>query len=325
MIRDRKHYDNYDYTEAYQVDLKKTISGKAFERFRAEAVSMEWPGYDYEAEYKKQCEQLEEWELERLVREGKVKCAYRTTTTKSENLKSGTVLLEAQIYPSFASIEEMPQTTNKRETRPSQQNLNDKNARRYLVRLACINFGKGDIWGTFGWDDAHKPDDMQRAKKDVKNFIARINRRRRKEGQENIKYIYIIAADDHTRPHFHILMSGDGIDRDELEELWGKCERCNTRRIQPDDDFLITGLATYISNNPHGTKRWCSSKNLVKPSITRSYSKFRRPKVERMVKSHEHLKAEMQKAYPGFKFLDAEVKHNGVNAAFYIYARMVRN
>ena len=34
---------------------------------------------------------------------------------------------------------------------------------------------------------------------------------------------------------------------------------------------------------------------------------------------------EMEKAYPGYKFLDAEVKYNGVTAAFYIYARMVRN
>lgn len=34
---------------------------------------------------------------------------------------------------------------------------------------------------------------------------------------------------------------------------------------------------------------------------------------------------ELIKAYPGYKFLDAEVRYNGINAAFYIYARMVRN
>ena len=33
----------------------------------------------------------------------------------------------------------------------------------------------------------------------------------------------------------------------------------------------------------------------------------------------------MENAYPGYKFIDAEIKYNGVNAAFYIYARMVRN
>ena len=68
-------------------------------------------------------------------------------------------------------------------------------------------------------------------------------------GLDNAKYIYILAFDGYKRPHFHILLSGDGMDRDELEELWGKCDRPNTRRIKPDDDFLITGLATYISQN----------------------------------------------------------------------------
>ena len=215
---------------------------------------------------------------------------------------------------------------NIRDTRPSQKNLNEKNARRYLIRLANINFGKGDIWATFGWNDDCLPDDADRAKKDITNFIKRINRRRKKAGLENAKYIYILAFDGYKRPHFHILLSGDGVDRDELEELWGKCDRPNTRRIKPDDDFLITGLATYITQNPHGTKRWCPSKNLKKPpEPTRSYSKFKKSKVERMAKDNEVLKEQMEKAYPGFRYLDAEVKYNGINAAFYIYARMVRN
>ena len=44
-----------------------------------------------------------------------------------------------------------------------------------------------------------------------------------------------------------------------------------------------------------------------------------------MAKDNEVLKEQMEKAYPGFRYLDAEVKYNGINAAFYIYARMVRN
>lgn len=285
-----------------------------------------YDNYDYEVAYKKQIETLEEWELERLLKEGKVDCLYRTTTTKSENIQSGSVLLEAQVYPSFKDKNDIPKIGGKRETKPSQKNLNDKNSRRYLIRLANINFGKGDIWGTFGWDDIHLPGCIEDAKKDIKNFIERINYRRKKKGKENIKYIYILAFDGYVRPHFHILMSGDGINRDELEEMWGKCERPNTRRIKPDDNFLITGLATYVSQNPHGTKRWCSSKNLIKPQKpTRSYSKFKRPTVDKMIRDYETLKEEMEKAYPGYRFLDAEVKHNDKVAAFYIYARMVRN
>jgi hypothetical protein len=43
-----------------------------------------------------------------------------------------------------------------------------------------------------------------------------------------------------------------------------------------------------------------------------------------MVRNNDALRAEMEKAYEGYKFLDAEVKYNGVNAAFYIYCRMVK-
>lgn len=284
-----------------------------------------YDNYDYEEAYQKQINTLEEWELERLMQTGKVNCLYRTTTIKSRNEKSGAEMLESMVYPSFPNREDVPKTAKKRETGQSQKNLNDKNARRYLIRLANINFSKGDIWATFGWDDDNMPEDEERAEKDIKNFIARINYRRRKAGLENAKYIYIPAIDGYARPHFHILISGDGMDRDELEDLWTKCERKNTRRVKPDDDFLITGIATYITQNPHGTKRWRSSKNLKKPDApTRSYCKFSRKKVNGMVRDFEELKAQMEKAYPCFKFLDAEVKHNDKVAAFYIYARMIK-
>ena len=284
-----------------------------------------YDNYDYEEAYQKQIDTLEEWELERLMKTGKVNCLYRTTTIKSRNEKSGAEMLESMVYPSFPNREDVPKTAKKRETGQAQKNLNDKNARRYLIRLANINFSKGDIWATFGWDDDNMPEDEERAEKDIKNFIARINYRRRKAGLENAKYIYIPAIDGYARPHFHILISGDGMDRDELEDLWTKCERKNTRRVKPDDDFLITGIATYITQNPHGTKRWRSSKNLKKPDApTRSYRKFSRKKVNGMVRDFEELKAQMEKAYPGFKFLDAEVKHNDKVAAFYIYARMIK-
>lgn len=284
-----------------------------------------YDNYDYEEAYQKQIDTLEEWELERLMQTGKVNCLYRTTTIKSRNEKSGAEMLESMVYPSFPNREDVPKTAKKRETGQAQKNLNDKKARRYLIRLANINFSKGDIWATFGWDDDNMPEDEERAEKDIKNFIARINYRRRKAGLENAKYIYIPAIDGYARPHFHILISGDGMDRDELEDLWTKCERKNTRRVKPDDDFLITGIATYITQNPHGTKRWRSSKNLKKPDApTRSYRKFSRKKVNGMVRDFEELKAQMEKAYPGFKFLDAEVKYNDKVAAFYIYARMIK-
>lgn len=316
-------YKGYDYEEAYQIDVENNIQRLARERYEK---SNPLRCADYEEQYLKQQEQLEEWEYKRLLLEGKVKTLYRTSTIKSKNEQSGKEILETQVYPAFINAADVPRTKHKKPTNPSQSNLNSKNSRRYLIRLANINFGDGDLWCTFGWNEDKLPDCEERARKDIRNFIVRINRRRKKLGKENIKYIYILAFCDYHRPHFHIIMSGDGINRDELEELWGKCDRPNTRRVKPDDDFLLTGLATYIARNPHGSKRWCPSKNLKKPGkATKSYSKFKRRKVERMARDYERLREEMEKAYKGYRFIDAEIKYNGINSAFYIYARMVRN
>lgn len=65
---------------------------------------------------------------------------YRTTTTKAKNLQSGSELLEAQIYPSFCHKADVPHTKKGRESKPSQKNLNDKNSRRYFIRLAKYKF-----------------------------------------------------------------------------------------------------------------------------------------------------------------------------------------
>lgn len=285
-----------------------------------------YDNYDYEEAYKKQCNNLEEWEIEKLMKEGRISCLYRTTTTKSKNIHSGKVFLETQIYPTFKTPKEVPKTKKKRETKPSQRNLNDINARRHLVRLLNINFTDGDIWATFGWNDDQMPKTEEEAKRQISNFVKRINYRRKKKGEENIRYIYVLAFDGYVRPHFHIVMTGQGIDRDELEQLWGKCDRPNTRRIKSDKDFMLCGMATYMGRNPHGKKRWCPSKNLKKPDKpTRSYKKFTKRKVEKMVKDHDKIKSQMEQAYPGYRFLDAEVKYNGINAAFYIYARMTRD
>ena len=78
-----------------------------------------YDNYDYEEAYKKQCENLEEWEIERLIQSGKIDCLYRTTTYKSVNIKSATVFLESMVYPSFNNKADMPKTAKKRETSPS--------------------------------------------------------------------------------------------------------------------------------------------------------------------------------------------------------------
>lgn len=313
----KKYYDGYDPDEAFSVELRKGLDQAARQRFREEN-----PGSDYERQSEEQKERLREWELERLLREGKIKGIYRTTTYKARNIKTGHEIIESCIYPAFARPADVPRKPKKRVSKTAQKNLNDKNARRKLTRLININFGPGDLWCTFGWKN--KPT-TERAKKDIENFFKRLNRLRKKRGLENARWVYILAFDDYTRPHVHLVIDGD-IDRDTLEALWGKDDRPNTRRIRPDSDAWLSGMASYMARNPHGSKRWSSSKNLKRvPEPTKSYSKFSGRRVNNMARDYEECKAQLERAYPGYTYLDAEIRYNTITAAFYIYARLTRD
>jgi hypothetical protein len=279
-----------------------------------------YDNYDYEEAYNEQIEKLEEAEAERIAKKGKG-AGYRTTTTEAGKM------IEVDIYPTFNVRHDMPRTKRGRESRPAQKNLNDKRARRYLNQLASANFGKGDLWGTFTYRAGEEPESIDDAEKKFGNFIRRINRRRKRAGKENIKYIYVTEWEDGekgVRCHHHAILSGD-VDRDEIEQLWYHGDRTETKRLAPDPDTHIAGLVHYITKDPKGKKRWKTSKGLKKPTITRSYSKFGKTKVRKMACDYTLLESELKKKYKNARFVDAKVYQNEINGGFYIYARMVRD
>ena len=279
-----------------------------------------YDNYDYEEAYNEQIEKLEEAEAERIAKKHKG-AGYRTTTTEAGKM------IEVDIYPTFNVRHDMPRTKRGRESRPAQKNLNDKRARRYLNQLASANFGKGDLWGTFTYRAGEEPESIDDAEKKFGNFIRRINRRRKRAGKENIKYIYVTEWEDGekgVRCHHHAILSGD-VDRDEIEQLWYHGDRTETKRLAPDPDTHIAGLVHYITKDPKGKKRWKTSKGLKKPTITRSYSKFGKTKVRKMACDYTLLESELKKKYKNARFVDAKVYQNEINGGFYIYARMVRD
>lgn len=81
-MKQKRSYDNYDYNEAYQYDLDKEIEKAAKEKFRRENPLL----IDFEEQWKEQQAKLEEWEYERLLKEGKVESLYRTSTIKCKNI-----------------------------------------------------------------------------------------------------------------------------------------------------------------------------------------------------------------------------------------------
>lgn len=285
-----------------------------------------YDNYDYETGYNKTIESLEEWELEQAVKRKEIPMIYRTTTTKAGNQ------IEVDIYPSFAHKEDIPRTQRKRESKPSQKNLNERRARRYLNQLVSKNFGEGDIWATFGYDNDNLPINGDDAQKIFTNYIRRVNRRRKKQGKENIRYICVTEYSEDKkkkiRCHHHVILGGEQgekLNRDELESMWKHGKRTHTRIVTPDKDTHLLGLVKYITKDPKGKKRWTASKGLKKPVVTRSYSKFRKREVYEMVRDRKQLERLIQKKYPKCKFIDAEVKTNEINSGYYIYARLKRD
>jgi hypothetical protein len=278
------------------------------------AVKMKmYGGYDYESEYTKQLDKLEEYELREILRRKEVPYNYKTKTITSGRL------VEVEIYPVFSCLKDMPRK-KERGTRKAQRDLNDKNARKKFIRLICTNFSTGDYWCTFNYKDA--PKTWEEAEKVIKNYIGRLNYKRKKMGLPNTKYIYITEFGQKGRVHHHVIMD-NLLDRDTVEDTWIHGKRNQVRRLE-EDDFGLTGLATYLSKDPKGRKRWKSSRNLKKPKETESYSRFRKRRVIRMVKDQEQAVREIRKEYPALKFLDVDIRHNGINGLFYVYARMVK-
>ena len=66
-------------------------------------------------------------------------------------------------------------------------------------------------------------------------------------------------------------------------------------------------------------------KGLKKPKVTRSYSKFKKGTVRKMVLDRNIIEQELKKKYKNARFIDADVYISDVNGGYYIYARMVRD
>lgn len=269
--------------------------------------------YDYENEYKRQITNLEEEEYRRYLKERRVGYLYATKTITSGKM------VEVEIYPVFKEKKDLPRKKEKK-SRKAQRNLNDKNARKKLIRLMNTNFDTNGYWATFNF--AEDPKDLDEAEKIVGNFIRRLNYRRKKSNLPQIKYIYVVEIGKNGRSHVHMVMD-NLLDRDTIEDTWKHGKRNHVRRLDPDD-FGLTGIATYLSKDPKGRKRWKASRNLRQPKVTQSLTKFKRGRVLRMVKNQNEIETEMKKEYPKLKYLDTEVRQNEVNGLFYLYTKMTR-
>ena len=246
---------------------------------------------------------------------------------REKNIISGG-MYEAEFYPVFQNGRRIPERAKKKNVSTEEQaNLNDKNARKKLVRLVNANFGKNDIVVHGTYRDDEMPMSEKECRKDIQNYIRRVKRYRKKQGLAEMKYIYVIESKVNKKTglirfHFHMIMNK--MDRDAAEELWPHGDWVNADRLQPNERGC-EALAKYLVKKPEGSKRWAGSKNLKKPRILK-------PKDDKI--SHRYLKKLCteraddrdfwEKRYPGYRFIEAEAKFNDFNGCWYLSIVMYR-
>lgn len=221
---------------------------------------------------------------------------------------------------------------------PAQQNLNQKNAKRYLIELGNGNFGKGDLHVTLTYADEFRPSTIEQAEKEVSNYLRRISYRRKKLNLPALKYIlvseYRVNDDGEftTKIHHHIIMNGDEtnqLTRDDIEMLWSKRVKgqgkkkigwADADRLQPNENG-IEALLTYLSKDPKGKKRWSSSRNLIRPFERTNDHRFGTRKIEELSKTSDQGMEYFQRKYPKHRIAQIEFKFYE-RTGWHVYLKM---
>ena len=208
-------------------------------------------------------------------------------------------------------------------SREVQEKLNQRHAGEKLARLAHANFTEKDL--ALELDFAENPPDKETALKHLRNFLRRIRRRYQKLKIE-LKYLWVMEVTQSGRHHFHLMLTG-GMDRDEIEKLWGH-GWANTKRLQFDKHGL-TALSEYMekSHKRKGETRltyrsYNGSKNLIDPEPKYSDSHIEsRKRAAALADEDWGLWAEM---YPEYEVVDLWPFHSDQYGSIYIFARLHR-
>ncbi len=259
----------------------------------------------------------------------------RNKNIKAQRVKSifSGDMLESEAYPIWnPNPKGLQEKVKKGKTSKKQKELNEIATRKKVVRLVNGNFTDEDICVGGQYDDDKIPKSAKEAYKDVTNYLRRMKRKAEKLGIE-FKYLYVTEwkvcenkkSKNYGKPkaHHHIIMNFP--DRDIAEKEWKLCKYPNARRLIPDD-YEFTGLAVYLSKDPKGKKSYGYSLNLhkswIKPNVRVSNSKMSRRTAKNIAKENVDIREYYEKLYPGYEYIDHEVRQSAYGGGFYIYARL---
>ena len=149
----------------------------------------------------------------------------------------------------------------------AQQRMNLKYSYQKLELEIAANFGVGDLYATFTYDDEHLPRSRKEANNRVALFMRRLRTARKAAGQE-LRYVYVTEhKHGDGRWHHHILINATGDDYAQIRKLWGQ-GGIEFVKIRIDRDKNYETLARYLCKEQRdkvGLRLWSGSRNLRKP------------------------------------------------------------
>ena len=237
---------------------------------------------------------------------------YRTRTIKAGPR------LEVEIYPIFGRESTGRLRAAKHNLTPEAvQRNNEERSRRKLVQLIDANFTEKDYHVTLTY--AGTPPAYDQARKDVKNFLRAVKRKREQRGLDELKYVYTIEDEQdgkRKRIHIHAIMNG-GISREELEQIWGQ-GYANADNLQPDENGL-EAIARYITKQQKNRRKWARSRNLTQPKVRTSDTKVSNARVRRLAVDFPNSAKEiMEKLYPQYTHTKTVMRFSDVVDGAYI-------
>ncbi|WP_134108892.1 hypothetical protein [Ruthenibacterium lactatiformans] len=231
--------------------------------------------------------------------------------------------MEVEIYPEFTKL---PAAIPRKKNTAAQKDLNDRNSQKECVRTINENFGPRDLWCTFTYRRGCEPLDYNEALNNMRNYIRRIQRRRKRLGLPPTRYVGVIEWQEDEekgiRCHHHVFFDG-AMSMEEVEKLWGLGDRNELRKLDYDENAL-NGVGFYTTKAPRGRKKWISSVGLRKAVEKKSYTKFSAAAVGRMAKDRDAIRTAMEKKFPGYWYLEGNARANCCNKQFYISARLLK-
>lgn len=220
--------------------------------------------------------------------------------------------LETEVFIKVDREKMYKRSTKVKESTPAQKNLNDKKSKRYFVRLVHLNFTEDDLYVDLTYDRENIPETKEGIIKDIRNYIARLRRARKKVGLPPLKYIYVISNTDNNgnKVRYHVHMIINNMDRDQAEQIWGK-GTANTDRLQ-FNEYGVEGKSIYMTNQAKGDKSWSSSIGLKKPEPKVRDSRLLNKHIARMENNPED-RAFFERLYPGWVFTTCIVERENDN------------